>query len=166
MALLQHGVDPNVRDVVGDTSLMIAAERDEIGIAKQLLLSGASANCKNDNVGEIAAIHCAAIGGSIGVLRLLLDYGVPIDPKITDGLIPMHSAIQQGCREFARVLLEAQPSLVSGENSGEKLLHYAAYYSRMEIVKLLLEFSAPVNGSTSNPRKLRSTALPIVSTFL
>lgn len=29
VALLQYGIDPNVRDVVGDTSLTIAAERDE-----------------------------------------------------------------------------------------------------------------------------------------
>jgi uncharacterized protein len=67
--LLEHKASPNLTDRWGQTALMLAAGRNNLGCAKLLLAGGAALNTKAKN--GLTALQYATENGAIEVARIL-----------------------------------------------------------------------------------------------
>ena len=79
--LLEHDVDPNVKDNDGRTLVLRAAKRGNVDIVKLLLEHGANPNIQENKYGY-TPLHYAVKKCHVDVARVLLDYGA--DPTIRD----------------------------------------------------------------------------------
>ena len=136
--LLDSGVDPNTRDINGDTILLFASSRDRIEIVKLLLQSGAEPNLVNTYSGS-TPLHLASSYGYTDIVRLLLEAGA--NPNITNGNgnTPLHLASSSGYTDIVRLLLETGANPNIRDRNGNTPLISASSRDRIEIVKMLLE---------------------------
>lgn len=89
------------------------------------------------------AIHAAARGGCMEILRELLKYCLDVASyRDSRGSTALHSAASRGQLEVVQELLLASPNIiVSTDDQGNTALHVAAYRGHLAIVKeLLLSF--------------------------
>jgi len=130
--LLEDGVEPHLRDLVGETPLGIAAEQRQLRMVEVLLDGGAEAEApaamyaavgngypdavnlllsrapdmlKRDS-SPAALLHDAAWGGHLEVMELLLSAGVDVDARAWYQMTPLHWAAWAGQRESVQFLLE------------------------------------------------------------
>ncbi|HVA48653.1 MAG TPA: ankyrin repeat domain-containing protein [Pirellulales bacterium] len=104
--LLDNGADPNVRNEVGASALMWAA--DDLEKTRWLLERGAEVNARSDD-GRTALAIAASRFGSLAVVRLLLDSGA--DPSVRSPsykgpLTPLREAADVGDEAVVRLLIE------------------------------------------------------------
>jgi ankyrin repeat protein len=119
--LIDRGADVNARSALGNTALMLAARPVDSHRTVELLLShGAEANATN-NWGA-TALMAAAAGGDAASVRLLLKHGAKAD---------------------AQPAMDPRSFIYGG---GRSALMWAAYRGELEIMKLLIDAGADVNG--------------------
>ena len=103
--LLENGANINVRDIIDQTPLIIAAFNGCRDIVKMLLDAGANIEHKNDQ-GENALIS-AAQEGYIDVVNVLLDAGADVNQSNTDGETALELAIRlRQKKELIEILRE------------------------------------------------------------
>lgn len=83
---LSRGLNPNFKDILGLTPLMIAAENSRIETMKVLIENGANVNTVDDSGNT--ALHCAIECEDEDVIRLLLEVGADVYKKNRDGATP------------------------------------------------------------------------------
>ena len=131
----------------GQTPLHEAARNGANDAVRVLLDNGARLHAR-DIDSEYTALHYAAMGNSLDVVNTLIDYG--LDPNVRSstsfGDVPIQMAAVHDAREALAVLLYrgADPN-VKEENSGETLLHNAAYSGAFEVTDFLLRRGADPN---------------------
>jgi ankyrin repeat protein len=130
-----------------DQSLMLAAQRDDVGDVQKLLAQGAKIGA-TDVLGR-TPLHHAAIFGRAKVVEYLLDKGAKIEARMDDrqsskqGATPLHCVVDHQMNErdldTLKVLL-SRGAKVDAENSfGETPLHLAAFHAQVEAATLLLD---------------------------
>jgi ankyrin repeat protein len=109
--LLEHNIDVNSRDDVGETplhDLLDDADPSEVGetveIVRRLLERGADQNIRDG--GDSTPLHQAASSGLLEVARLLLSYGAKVNETDGDGRTPYQVALLGGFHELTKLLLE------------------------------------------------------------
>jgi ankyrin repeat protein len=108
--LLQHGADPNALDSKNQTPLRRASEFGCVGAARVLLEHGADTNARDAN--NATPLHLASDSsyddeGSLGVVRLLLQYGPDmIHARDDKGQTPFMRATESGLSGIIQLLLE------------------------------------------------------------
>ena len=169
--LLERGADPNIRaarDVVddddddddddmyiklernraGDAPLHYAAVQGQWKIVELLLKSGADA--KQLGRTNKTTTHCAAAGGSVEAMSLLINENVPVSTFDKFGHTPLQLSVHKGHYGCARLLLEhgADPNAI-GDARGHSPLMSAlkSTATPADFVKLLLSKGADVNYS-------------------
>lgn len=85
------------------------------------------------------------------VLRLLLDYGAPVDVKDEKGRTPLHSWCYKGEERggsvaLLKALLDSGADVNAQAKAGHTPLHYAAMYGRDEFLNLLLSRGAQLEA--------------------
>lgn len=92
---------------VGATPLMMAATFGGYKVAAILIGAGADVSCRDRY--QRTALHTAALGGRVKVVRILLELcpGIDINPIDEDGNTPLHKACSRGYWGTARALLGA-----------------------------------------------------------
>jgi hypothetical protein len=101
MLLAWPGVDLNVRNSVGETPLMMAALRGNLGVMKKLLAAGVPAHQEG-----WSPLHYAATGRSTEAVAMLLDLGVPIDAPSPNGSTPLMMAARYGAESSVELLVK------------------------------------------------------------
>ena len=103
-ASLAQGANPQMRNLIGQTLLFLAADgsRDP-AIAEQLLARGADPIVR-DRFGR-TPLHVAAAFGTEAHLRVLLDGGAAIDAYDREGVTPLHVACGFGRFDQATFLV-------------------------------------------------------------
>ncbi|KAL8602300.1 hypothetical protein ACOMHN_022813 [Nucella lapillus] len=96
------------------------------------------------------AVHMAASGGHVDVLKFLQDKGVDINMKdkqgdTAQGDTAVYWAARQGHLEAIQCLQEAGLPMDSQNKSGETALHVAARYGHAHVVDFLCEAEANIN---------------------
>jgi uncharacterized protein len=141
--LIAAGADVNVKNQRGRTPLYDAAIWDRKDIAKLLFDAGADVNAKDDN-GETP-----------------LDYAIQRNPPETADLLrkhggkksewfkaeeSIHIAAKIGHLEAVRQHLAAGADVNAIDHEGNTPLHHAVYKDQTEIIRLLIDKGAEVNG--------------------
>ncbi|MEW6350864.1 MAG: ankyrin repeat domain-containing protein [Thermodesulfobacteriota bacterium] len=141
--LIEHGADPNARDVFGEPILVFAGRSGESEIVSLLLDKGADVKAKD--TAFRTALHAAADADRTDVVRLLLERGANIKSGLENG--PLIRAIVKGHGKVVEVLLDkgADPNSERGPN-GETPLELAAASGNVAVVRLLLGKGAEIDA--------------------
>ena len=79
--LLLTGVDIDIKNLYGLTSLHRAARDGHVELVRLLLTAGADTNARTDDQADCeTALHFAVANGHLEIVRMLLVAGVDIDP--------------------------------------------------------------------------------------
>ena len=141
--LLNNGADPNIKDeTTGKTPLMMAIEKRNVELAKELLRYK-----KVSNPEESYILLIAMENDNKELITDLLNNGA--DPNIKDettGKTPLMMAIEKRNVELAKELLrhKADTSNIK-DNNGRTAIDIAKGTEHKEIIRLLRPFSTAVN---------------------
>lgn len=96
----------NARSGDGFTALHFAAFFGEESAARVLLEHHADPGAVANNPMQVTPLHSAAAGRSLGVVRLLLEHGAPVNARQQQGWTALHAAAQHGDRVMVELLLK------------------------------------------------------------
>lgn len=139
--LLDAGADPNATTSSGHTPIFGALMRTGNDAVVQLLLrAGANVNTvRATGSRKVPPLRTALTSGNAATVRRLIAAGANV--KLADPL--PGSGLKSGCTECVRPLLEKGAKLTSQSVAD------AAAPGSLEMVKMLVEAGAPVNGQDS-----------------
>jgi ankyrin repeat protein len=137
LLLAKDGI--NIDLVNGTTPLAAAAGRGLVEVVEYFL---ARDNLNPNNIGDRNhALGCAASGGYVDVMKLLLDHP-DVDPNFARGFHYRDTALVLGARfpDVVKLLLDQRGIDVNHQNYwGHTALYWAAFYNSVESANLLLE---------------------------
>jgi hypothetical protein len=140
-ALLDAGVDANVRNSHGETPLHYLKGGDDLATLRVLLAHGADTEAANGD-GD-TALHLAVMGyrGEDGSQRLararaLIEAGARVDARDRKGMTPLHYA---GSPAVAELLLEHGADLEATDKNGCTPLHRRACCDDGDTARVLRE---------------------------
>jgi ankyrin repeat protein len=144
--LLQSGADPNAKNDLEATALILGAGNAEK--ARLLVEKGADVNA-HSKLGRTPLMIAASCDGCAGTVKLLLDQGA--DPKAADkqGNTALHEAAEADNSESVRLLLAKGVGADSADSGGNRPLAWAAGNCNLEFVKLYLSKGADVNAANT-----------------
>lgn len=153
--LIEHGADIEARYIGGQTPLMLAIRwaGEHLTAVRLLLDKGADTETKDEN-GETSLIHAirwgrddetAATrhssvtvrrgGGSVAVIRLLLDHGADIEAKDQYGRTPLWQTFYPVRRETMNLLIDRGADIAAKDEHGKTLLHLFSMIEPDEIMQ-------------------------------
>lgn len=147
--------DPSLitsRNGPGRTPLCIATMRGQTGAVEFLISRGADVNDKGFEemtpLADMAAYGTRDDERCAEIAAILLAHGARVDPVDSYKDTPLLHAVEFKKSRLARVLLEHGASMkptYTGANSGMTAMHMAIHDNDKEMVKVLLEFNAPLD---------------------
>jgi ankyrin repeat protein len=142
--LLEHGINPNTLNLVGQTALQAVCELEpiphqEVGL---LLKFGADPNLAKNKKFPLLRAARKSEGNPELIMDLLLNAGAAIDASDKQGSTALHNAVYWRNRRCAEVLLKRGANVDAVDYWGETALHYAAQNRDKEMMKLLLRYDA------------------------
>lgn len=140
---LAKSIDARI-DECGDTKLHIAARKNDLTKAKELLAAGAKVNARND--GGMTPMHYASDLKSDSMLQLLIANNARVNANSDKGRSPLHSAARLGRTSNIKLLLRSGAKINAGDDNGITPLHMAAYFGHKKALKELLKKEADVNA--------------------
>ena len=141
--LLEHGADPNLVNMCGETPVHAAAKIDSIDVITFLCKHGADVNICD--VTGSTALYCTVRRSYFRSIRLLLRSGA--DPNISESAFqqsPLHEAVRRGDFRLAQILLENGADVNARDSSGATPLHEASANDDLHMCRLLLKHGADV----------------------
>jgi len=168
--LLQYGFDVNDRADDGTTPLLLAASHGNTAMVALLLQHEADYEYVHPEHGTAA--HLAARNNHPTIMRILNEFGVPIDtPHGSSGVTPLHDAAHNNAVEAITALIDLgiDPSEACG--AGWRALHYAAARGYVTVIEALLNAGASFDAvDEAGNQPLRRAALnghaPVVRTLI
>ncbi|OCK78275.1 ankyrin repeat protein, partial [Lepidopterella palustris CBS 459.81] len=120
-------------------------------MVRLLIEARADLTCKLSTNG-FTAIHVAASNGKDDVLRVLLDAGMDINARTSNGNSPLDSAINGGHLSTVMLLVESGANINHLNEFEETAVHLAAFAENRAILKYLLERGASPNARAKSGR--------------
>lgn len=125
-------LDVNASNAAGETLLMMAALRGQLGAMRQLLARGAQLNREG-----WSALHYAASSSDDRAARLLLDLGAAIDARAPNGNTPLMLAAGFGSIDAADLLVQRGADASLQNKAGLTAAEYARRAARDELAQRL-----------------------------
>lgn len=123
-----------------------AAKRDDVEELSSLLKSGAEINVTDRN--GWTALHFSVSTGSINATAFLLENKISVDAKSSEGATALHIAAgHSNSKAKVEMLLQHRANVVERDASGATPLHWAGFFGRLGIFKLLVEAGASVTAT-------------------
>lgn len=122
----------NMLNAQGESVLMIAALKDNIGAATSLLKRDADVNKTG-----WTPLHYAATSGSLAILSLLLDKHAYIDAESPNGSTPLMMAAMYGTPQAVKLLIDAGADPLLKNQQGLTAIDFARRTNRTESIDLL-----------------------------
>jgi ankyrin repeat protein len=160
--LLMHNANVNIRGLEERTPLHEAIEFC-VGMVQSLLDKGADVNCRQDD--HRTPLHLAAYYGELKVARVLVEHYADVDSRDKEGKTPLYLLLEvsrhdnDDILDLVRFLLEHCTDVNIRTMDEWTLLHGAAFWGKLEIVKVVLDHGANAMLKT----KKGETALHLVS---
>jgi len=135
-------IDPQVRDVDGDTPFHAAARSGKLEAMKFLnKIVGGRHGALDAITGynDATAVHLSAMNGHGDVVQYLINSGVvDINAQDNDGRTALHCACADGASDVVTMMVQEGARMDLSDNDGYKPLHHAALNNEDDIVKFLL----------------------------
>lgn len=134
----------------GSTALHFAAEAGDAKLVAILLDAGGLPGTVDG--GGYTPLHCAAIGGSLEVLQVLLSQLSPMERRgvlsaaNVAGLTALHCAATVGSSRCSAMLIDARADVHAGDSQGAVPLHWAARCGHTETAHILRAGGTRVDG--------------------
>lgn len=177
-ALLQDGIDVNVRRADGATALAWAAHWDDVDSAARLIAAGADPSAANEL--GVTPLMLASTNRSARMTTLLLDAGA--DPRAArpNGETALLHAARAGAADVARALVAHGADVNAVTARGFSPLMFAAAEGHARVAGVLVETGADLAARTEaivpkqtgyrrsatndgNPRRLRDNQALLIS---
>jgi ankyrin repeat protein len=126
------GVNLDARSRNGDTSLMLAAFKKDLAVARALIEKGAEINRPG-----WTALHYAATVGSLPIVRLLLDHDAYIDAESPNKTTPLMMAARGGHRDVIDYLISQGADLDAKNELGLTAVDFARAQAHPAIANFL-----------------------------
>ena len=155
-SLINQGVDPNVKDINGNSFFHVAAKENQVEVLEAFIAT-ASIYEKNNN--NDTALHIAAGNGNLEATNVLLNK-FKLDARNKQGMTPLHLSVhsEKANYKLVRKLVEhivrtSTWSLVdAADNNGNTALHIACKKSYPEIIPELCALNCKKkNNDGENP---------------
>ncbi len=151
--LLEHNVDVNLGNKVGETPLHVAAINGHTQIARLLVEHGADVSARRDYcnwrsgncVPTDTPLHEAAKRGHRQIASLLIEYGADVNAKDVTGETPLYNAAEEGQAKVVRFLIEHGANVNVKTTFDYTPLYIAAMRGQAPTVELLIEGGADIN---------------------
>jgi len=142
-ALLKAGANPDVRDQLGRSALIISAQAQQPALVERLLHSGADSGLQ-DNSGHTALMY-AALNANEPIAAMLAAEKTAIDKRDNEGNTALLLAISAGNANVVATLVAAGAS-TQANKAGVTVLMLAAARAQDGIVKKLLNTGTKVDA--------------------
>ncbi|SRR6266568_67865 len=127
-------------------ALLNAIQRDEVGIAEQLVAAGA--DLMDQNKGKVTLLHFAASAGAAKSIKWLLDQGLNVNAKDCTGDTPLHDAVLKPSLAAVKLLVEGGANIHLKNNDGQTALDGA----RSEFIpRTITRFLYCASAKKANP---------------
>ena len=127
-------IDVNILSAQGESPLMLAALKGEIGLAELLIKKGADVNKTG-----WTPLHYAATKGHLPMIRLLLENYAYIDAESPNGSTPLMMAGMYGTPEAVKLLIEEGADPMLKNQQGLTAQQFAQRGNRLDSAELLLK---------------------------
>ena len=137
-AIVDAGLDVDVRNKSLETALHVASRGGQTAACSVLLSKGA--NVDASDVHGRRPMHWAAQRGDVQIADLLIQNGADVNPRGATGHTPLHWAASGGHRDVCRLLVEkgAEPR-TRVASSGQSALHCACEKAQASACRVLLD---------------------------
>jgi ankyrin repeat protein len=142
--LLARGADPNARNFLKITPLMIGALLGDPEMARSLLAAGAERDATSLYG---TALTFAALSGNAPVIRYLLHRGADVNAARPDGITVLMLAARADRPAVVRELLARKAPIDARDNNGGTALLYAARAGSLAAARVLLQHGAAVESA-------------------
>jgi ankyrin repeat protein len=139
-SLIAAGANVNAADRQGNTALIIAANRVELGALRQLLVSGASVGAKNHD--GLTALFCT---DSLDIASELVEHGADVNATSRFNITPLMGVVAYD-PSIVRLLIANGANVNARDVEGGTALMQAALLGRAYNVKILVEAGPDVNA--------------------
>lgn len=169
-ALQNPNLDPDIQGVESQP-LSVSAQVGQSNLVRLLLEAGADVEARGEDEEEDSydwtALHHAAAGGHLEVLRVLLEFGADKDATNSEVQSALHLAVVNRHLDVVRLLLESRAEQELMDSCGCRPLHVAADTGDPDIVRLLLASAAELEATKEDGyRPLHYAALSGSATAL
>jgi ankyrin repeat protein len=127
----------NAYSADGFFPLGLAAFFGHLDTARLLLARGADVRQAARNPMRVQALHAAAAGRHLEIVRLVLDAGAPVNERQQAGTTPLHQAVQARDEVMVRVLLEHGADPRAQNDAGQSPIGLAAEHESPDLLRLL-----------------------------
>ena len=141
--LLDHGADPNVRDLQERTALHVALDFEEnrhgvdLQLAEMLLAKGADPSLGSHETGVAnSCVHAAVDHSDAATLRLLLRYDAPHSLPGKGGFTPLALAARVGSLAVLPLLLDAGADPDARTAAGKSARELAVINKRTKVLEV------------------------------
>jgi len=159
--LLKRGAIKENHNLIDYTPLTMAASKGHVDIIKLLLANDAEINSRTDSRQGLTPLMMAAKSGHVEAVRILLEMGSDINAIFeTDRNTALTLACYYGKQEVVQILLEKKANVEQRTKQGFTPLQVSASLGYAEVARVLIDYGADVNSSTT---KTRNSALTFAS---
>lgn len=149
------GVDVNSTNKSGQTIFMLAAERGQYQLLKEIEKKGPKANITDRHGRNV--LHYAVLSGNEKVIETIKKWNMDRDGKDSKDLTPLLYAIKKGFPQIVKALLKIGCDPKKG-SKGSCPLIFAAQMGDLKICKLILEYGGDINTRDSKNRSAADVA--------
>ncbi len=152
-------VNITYKDVDGNLPIHLAMDFGSLAVMNALLAKEHDISLKHRNDKGYTPLHCAAQGGRVRIIPLLLQHGAEVNAtQASTGCTALHLAAKAGHKDTVAALLEGQAGINIPDRKGRTPLWVACYKGNEEAASLLLERGAMSTLADENGRTPRQIA--------
>ncbi|XP_032659033.1 CARD- and ANK-domain containing inflammasome adapter protein-like [Chelonoidis abingdonii] len=149
-ALVDRGIDINVRNEMQYTPLLMACEMGRTETAEVLIAKGASLEARMPNSNTV--LHLAVQAGAVSITNLLLCKGMNANITSQGEQTPLHVAAFHNKGSIVDILINAGAKINAVTKELVTPLHVASQRGNVDVAQQLLNYKANVNAKDKQPK--------------